>query len=307
MLALLRYFSYALAFVCAYLLFTPPRHQYSNAELTKLYGLEGKDPALVAKILPPPPPQYPHRLAHQTDPLMRKSVKDLTDQEIDTIVFRAAARLHAFWAREFARRGGTYVPVEIIPEWGPSDPRTEGDHGTRFVDGKVYVDRREVRQASSMWAPAGGTLIEAWLAHEIAHYVARVTGVRDAAFARAIPDPGKYIVIAPKRLPGKPDHPAEVYIEWQAQYLAGVSLRDAGFLYAGDPEDIYYLCATSGNDFTRLNADWIKHPIDAAYMRDRADHGYGKDFAKAIYDGLLPSGSVDAGLRLLGTEPVFTH
>lgn len=118
----LRYFSYALVFICAYLLFTPPRYQYSNAELTRLYGLEGKDPALVAKVLPPPPHRYPRWLARQSDPLMRKSVKDLTDREIDMIVFRAAERLHAFWTREFTLRGGTYVPVEIIPEWAPLTP-----------------------------------------------------------------------------------------------------------------------------------------------------------------------------------------
>ncbi|MBI2030660.1 hypothetical protein HYT05_03490 [Candidatus Kaiserbacteria bacterium] len=303
----LRYFSYALAFVCAYLLFTSPRYQYSNAELVKLYGLEGKDSTRVANLLPPPPHRYPRWLARQSDPLMRKSVKDLTDREIDTIVFRTAERLHTFWTREFALRGGTYVPVEIIPEWGPSDPRTEGDHGTRFVDGKVYVDRREVREASGTWASADGSLIEAWVAHEIGHYVARVTGVRDAALERAIPDPGIYIVIAPKRLPGKPDHPIEVYIEQQAQYLAGVSLRDAGMLYEGYPEDIYYLCAASGDDFMRLNANWLTDPPDAEYFKDHADHGYGKDFAKAIYDGMLPSGDLDAGLRLLGTEPRFTH
>lgn len=303
----LRYSSYALVFVCAYLLFTAPRYQYSDAELTKLYGLEGKDPALVAKVLPPPPPRYPRRLAPQSDPLMRKSVKDLTDQEIDMIVFAAAEKLHAFWAREFARRGGTYVPVEIIPEWGPSDPRTEGDHGTRFVDSKVYVDRREVREASATWTPADGALIQAWIAHEIAHYVARVTGVRDAALEKAVPDPGIYIVIAAKRLPGKPDHPIEVYIEQQAQYLAGISLRETGLLYEGYPESIYYLCAASGDDFMRLNANWTHDPPDAEFFKDHADHGYGKDFARAIYDGMLPSGNVDVGLRLLATEPSFTH
>ncbi len=305
MLKWLRYFSYALAFICAFLLFTPPRHQYSNAELIRLYGLQNKDPTLAAKVLPPPPARYPTRLPLQRDPLMRKSVADLTDPEIDLIVFRAAEKLHAFWAREFARRGGTYVPVEIIPEWGPSDPRTEGDHGTRFVDGKVYVDRREVREASGTWASADGSLIEAWVAHEIGHYVAHTTGVWGSAHKRAVPDPGKYIVIAPKRLPGKPDHPIQVYIEQQAQYLAGVSLREAGMLYEGYPEDIYYLCAASGDDFMRLNANWLTDPPDAEYFKNHADHGYGKDFAKAIYDGMLPSGDVDTGLRLLGTEPIF--
>jgi len=281
-------------------------HRYSDAELTRLYGLRDKKHALVARVLPPPPIAYPAALAPQTDPLLQKSVKDLTDYEIDAIVRRTEEKLHAFWAREFSKRGGMYVPVEVIPTRGPSDPRIGIDTGTRYVDGKVYIDRKEVREASATWAPADGSLIEAWLAHEMAHYVTHVTGVVESAYRRAIPDPGHLVLAtATKRLPGKPRYPIKVFVEQQAQYLAGVSLRGAGLLRESDPENIYYLSVASGDDYDRLTTDWIKHPFSAGFFRNDSAHGLGKDFAKAIYDGMLPTGNIDKGLRLLGTAPHF--
>ena len=304
---------------------SPLRVCYTNAELTTLYGLQKVDPILSAQILPIPPDPYPMVLTPHSDHTLDKHVGVMSDREIDDIVNRTSETLQTYWAQEFAKRGGVYTPVHVQPERQRANHISAGeqmvqDIGTRFVDGVVYVDYTEIRAASLTWSIADGSLIETWVAHEIAHYVANVTGVESAAYAIGIIDPGDtseaalasseevYLASNSIHLPGKPEHHIQVYVEQQAQYLAGVSLRESGLLQEGDPQKIYYSSVTLGDDYGRITnttPPFIPLPLSKVFFRRCSYHGWGRDMAKAVYDGMLPTGSVDTGLRLLGTKPTF--
>ncbi|MBM3261499.1 hypothetical protein FJY93_03715, partial [Candidatus Kaiserbacteria bacterium] len=280
---------------------------YLQDQLLQMYGFT---PALLPKnisqqvaasILPPAPSAYPIALPPQTNPMMQIPTIILSDKEIDLIVQEATDKLNAYWTDVFAQHDLSYGPVKVVLYGGHFDTSTHSDatsydSGSYFnhPDQTIYMDRSSLRMQSLFWANANGVTIMESVAHEMGHYVANLTGAYTAALSRTSYDPNFHHFY----LPGDTVQLGQRK-ELQADYLAGVSMRGAGLLSQGDPQNIFYEAVTSGDDYgkilvgTKPNADELKN--------DNDPHGTSAERAQTIYAGLLPTGSVEIGLAMLGT------
>ncbi len=262
----------------------PPDTPLSENEIlmAKQFGLSAEiDPGTFRKILPPDPGIFPETLPTETDMFMRMFMRvragSLTDAQIDTLVARALPHLDKYWARVFADRGLTYNPPRVVMYRGKSPisdssvpvppPHWYGPLGDP-VSGITYIDRRAIRDLTKNWNQSNASDVQMILAHEVGHHVARQLGMY------------KGIKMS--------EH--TVIIEQQAQYLAGVSLREAGLLYAGFPEHYYYASARYGADMLEAVGATASIP---GYVYPTA-----RQMSLSIYEGMTEV-NIDKGLKML--------
>lgn len=281
-------------------LFTPPAiapAPYSRQEVKDLiakFKLTKVNPKIAESVLPPRPVPYPEALPPQTDPLFKKPIGALTDSERISIIRTSERAIQDYWEKVFRESGGEYRRADIVIIDSSSktnlEEGEESGHGFVGANGNVYVDLNDIRFISyEKLSDATGLVIAQGVAHEIAHYIARIT----AMDLKALKAEFRYRKSPP--LSAVTGYSRDALEELQADYLAGVSLKASGLLGAGDPEKLYYYVASTGDDVNRI---FLKgSPTAGAYT-----HGTGADRAQVFYDGLT-TGNLDKGLTILGTTP----
>ncbi|MBI2612390.1 neutral zinc metallopeptidase [Candidatus Kaiserbacteria bacterium] len=256
---------------------------YTDERLATLYRLpENVNLAAVRDILPSPPDPFPVSLPETDDILFRVPARSLTDGQIDEIVGRTTSALNDYWAQEFTERGEVYNPANVVTYGGKSPisdpsvpippPEEYGPYGDPRT-GITYIDRQAIRDLNSLWVHSRGEQVQMVVAHEIAHDVARQLGIYN-----------NFDTAANSSL-----------MEQQAQYLAGASLREAGLLREGYPEQFYYSSAAYGQDFKQLTE------LSASLNESYYTYPTGKEMAQSIYAGMAEA-NVDKGFSMLGGE-----
>jgi predicted metalloprotease len=267
----------------------------SAEQLMQYYGLhkEKKVSLEMARgVFPPHPVSLMEGLPSPTNPLLQKPIKEMSDDEIDQIVKTTANKINEYWRGVFSTYGAIHAPTSVRTTNSKSRYVMDGVYfsPTKNGNGTIHIARDSLRRISR--DSTMGIMISAIIAHEIAHAVAFQLGLDNFSENK---NHTSTITRIRALAPNLNKYPLIVYIEMQANFLAGVSLKYAGFLHQGGPEEIYYGTVLSGDDMASLIADFAR-------PKNYPEHGLGKDQAAIIYEG-MQTGNVEKGLQFLGAEP----
>ncbi|MEY4746954.1 MAG: hypothetical protein RLZZ416_3 [Candidatus Parcubacteria bacterium] len=238
-----------------------------------------------AALLPYRPASFPVALPPQDDSIAAKRISEMTDMEMVSLIRKYSDALQNYWAAVFKAHGTEYRYAEVVITDGEkvlyigSGPGLQMLHNT----GEIQVDLQDFRNENQgVYKNAAGAVIAESIAHELGHYVADLTGITDKV-------PG-YKIDDISRTTG---YGLDAFKELQADYLAGLSMRGSGLLRQGDPEQMYYDVAGTGDDI----GAGIPNFVNSA-----APHGTGRDRAAVFYDGLM-NADLDKGMNMLGVAP----
>jgi hypothetical protein len=231
------------------------------------------------RVIPSSPPVFRHRLPPRSE-FDGKHLSLLSESEFDSVVRNSEKALNVFWAKVFKSHKAVFIPpvVNIISGDGT---------GSSYGDNIITMDRNQRRDI--VWPYATRATIEATIAHEYGHYVAEVL--------RIITPTLRVVRSGPLSNTMKYRYEREVYDEIQADYLGGATLRLSGLLREGDPEEIYYVSAGDGADFSYLRG--LNRLPDSSVA---FEHPLGIDRAILFWQGMT-EGNIDKALGILGMRP----
>lgn len=254
-----------------------------DAARAALYLNSASDSA-VSQVMPPPPPTFPSTLPQGG---ARVLTRDMSDQDVRAHIDYASGLLTQYWTSVFAAMGRHYIPPSVVVT---TDASQAGDiyylPGTRTVHLNSYYFHTQVPTAS--YRDAGTSYIYQTLAHEVGHHVFHQMGLWDAYYA------AKQVAATPAKA-----NAINACSEIQADFLAGVSLRGANLLQAGEPDYIYYGSTSDANDTNTARAGLSFNPADYT-------HGTAKQMSGAIFEGMR-AGNYTQALNLLSGIGVATQ
>jgi len=202
----------------------------------------------------------------------------MSHADIRAEVQYAHDRLTQYWTPIFAAKGYTYSPPTIILT---SDPSLA--HNISYIPSTQTINLNSyyfnTKVPTTQYRDAGASYIYQTLAHENGHHIAHLFGFFEPiAYAQAAATPEKSNAI-------------NACGEMQADFLAGISLKGANLLYAGEPDYVYYGSASDANDTNRIRAGV---PLDPATYT----HGTAKQMSASIYEG-MQTGDYNRALNML--------
>lgn len=189
--------------------------------------------------------------------------------------------VQAFWTDEFARRGSSYTPADLVIFSGQTEAAcgyASAAVGPFYcpADQQVYMDLSFFEELSTRFGAQGGAFAQAYvLAHEYGHHVQHLTGALEASAGANDTGPTS----------------AAVFTELQADCLAGVWMfhaTDTGYLTQVTDAEI----AQSLDAAAAVGDDRIQQQSQGYVSPESWTHGSSEQRQLALRDG-LQSGDLD--------------
>ncbi|MBI2030140.1 peptidoglycan-binding protein, partial [Candidatus Kaiserbacteria bacterium] len=257
----------------------PSADQIKKAIVDRVLGTpwNNVDPDVYKKVFTYDPIEYSSELSAQTDPVMLKSMKDLTPEERERVIVDAYGKIANTIKQLYADRNFTY----IAPQLQLQDQLPTGFAGVDENEKYFFFNIRDfvyenVRR-DAYFVPS----IQMIVAHELAHDVIKTLRLGDQF---------------PKN---EPSYLYQRRIEQLADRLAGFFMAKAGLLHAGDPERLVYETYAAGDDVQNL-IHTRAYPLE---LGASDEHGRGAERAQAVDEGMMfgvSDQSLDATLRQAG-------
>jgi uncharacterized protein len=189
--------------------------------------------------------------------------------------------IQAFWTEEFARRGSTYTPAQLVLFSGATEAAcgyASAAVGPFYcpTDQQVYIDLSFFEELQTRFGAQGGSFTVGYVvAHEYAHHIQNLTGTLDAAAGARDTGPTSTAVL----------------IELQADCLAGVWANNAtetGYLSQVTDAEI----AEALDAAAAIGDDRIQQQTQGYVSPESWTHGSSEQRQQALKDG-LQSGDMD--------------
>jgi predicted metalloprotease len=183
--------------------------------------------------------------------------------------------IQSYWTDEFARRGETYTPANLVLYTGGTEAGcgyANSAVGPFYCpeDQQVYIDMSFFQELSTRFGAQGGAFAEGYVvAHEYGHHIQDLTGVLDSSAGASDTGPTSGAVLT----------------ELQADCLAGVWVNhatDTGYLKEVTDEEI----AQSLDAAAAVGDDRIQQQSQGYVSPESWTHGSSEQRQAALKDGL---------------------